>query len=159
MVQSYVEMRFSPSIELIDLVRRFIADFYHRLTADRVLRDRLAVATHELLENCVRYSVDGEAKVRVEVSPENRLLITVDNAAAPSNVESLRRLIEEMNGHADGPLAFYRVLMRRGAKERDRSGLGLARIQAECDMALSYTVMEARVSVRAVTQLEERKPA
>ena len=82
MVQSYVEMRFSPSVELIDLVRRFIADFYHRLTDDRVLRDRLAVATHELLENCVRYSLDGEAKVRVEVSPENRLLITVDNAAS-----------------------------------------------------------------------------
>jgi hypothetical protein len=155
MTPAYVEMKFSPSIELIDLVRRFIADFYHRLTDDRVLRDRLAVATHELLENCVRYSTDGEARVRVEVTPENRLVVSVDNDAQPAHLESLRRLIEEMNGHADGPLAFYRVLMRRGAKERDRSGLGLARIRAECDMALSYAVEESRVSVRALANIGE----
>ncbi|HVJ15381.1 MAG TPA: DUF6272 family protein [Polyangiaceae bacterium] len=150
-------MRFSPSVELIDLVRRFIADFYHRLTDDRILRDRLAVATHELLENCVRYSVDGEAKVRVEVSPENRLLITVDNAAHPSHLDSLRKLIEEMNSRKQEPIAFYRELMRRGAKQRDRSGLGLARIHAECDMLLSYSVADERVSVRALAEIEEKK--
>jgi len=156
MTPSYVEMKFSPSIELIDLVRRFIADFYHRLTADRVLRDRLAVATHELLENCVRYSTDGEARVRVEVSPEHRLVITVDNDAQPGHLDALRKIIEEMNGHEDGALAFYRVLMRRGAKDRDRSGLGLARIKAECDMAVSYSVTDSRVSVRALTPIEPR---
>jgi hypothetical protein len=157
--QTYVEMKFSPSIELIDLVRRFIADFYHRLTADRVLRDRLAVATHELLENCVRYSTDGEARVRVEVSPEQRLLLTVDNEAQPAHLDSLRRLLQEMNEHADGPLAFYRLLMRRGAKDRDHSGLGLARIQAECDMTLSYAVVDSRVSVRALASIGEGEGA
>jgi len=157
MVNSYVEMKFSPSVELIDLVRRFISDFYHRLTDDKVLRDRLAVTTHELLENCVRYSTDGEAKVRVEVSPENSLVITVDNAAQPAHLESLHGLMNEMNTHTDGSLAFYRGLMRRGAKERNRSGLGLARIQAECEMALSYSVQDSRVSMRALTPLEQRK--
>ncbi len=47
----YIELRFSPSPELIPVVRRFVSAFYERLLSQADAASRLALATHELLEN------------------------------------------------------------------------------------------------------------
>ena len=48
-------------------VRRFVGEFYERVLGDADITSRLVVATHELLENAVRYSVDGQSGIRLGV--------------------------------------------------------------------------------------------
>jgi anti-sigma regulatory factor (Ser/Thr protein kinase) len=64
----FCEVSFEKRPELVSIVRRFVSDFYDRTLADPEATSRVALATHELLENAVKYSRDGRAKVRIEVS-------------------------------------------------------------------------------------------
>jgi hypothetical protein len=44
---------------------------------------------------------------------------------------------------------YYQQVMRKNAKRREGSGLGLARICAEAEMAIDCEVEEDRISIRA----------
>src|SRR4051812_49257694 len=50
---THLEMRFSPNLELVSVVRRFVADLSKRALVGAADVDRIAMATHELLENAV----------------------------------------------------------------------------------------------------------
>src|SRR5437660_1066565 len=63
------ELTLRPNLELVATVRLFVESFYHRTLSDEELSGRLAIATHELLENAVKYSVDGETSLRIEIGP------------------------------------------------------------------------------------------
>src|SRR5215813_14153780 len=65
----YIELRFSPSPELIPIVRRFVSSFYERLLSHADAASRLALATHELLENTCKYSLDGISSLHLGVAP------------------------------------------------------------------------------------------
>jgi hypothetical protein len=49
------------------------------------------------------------------------------------------------------PLAYYQVLMRRTAKQAEGSGLGLGRVLAEADMALTYQFEDGMLAIEATT--------
>jgi hypothetical protein len=109
------------------------------------------VATHELLENAVRYAVDGATHVRIDVHREDAgTLVTIDtrNRAGEANRNSLASVVDEISSAGD-PQACYQALMRRSAKRSDGSGLGLGRIRAESDMAISYRIEGDTVHLRA----------
>src|SRR6188474_1597550 len=95
----FCELSFEKRPELVSIVRRFVSDFYDRTLADPDATSRVALATHELLENAVKYSRDGRAKVRIEVSGRGervRVRIRTRNRANPADAEHIRRTIEEM---------------------------------------------------------------
>ncbi len=150
---AYFEMSFSPSDELISLVRRFVGTFYLRVLSDPDLASRVALATHELLENAVRYSADGVALVRMEIrSPQTAPLVEIRtrNRAAKQHTSVLANRIDEMNSLGD-PFKFYQQLMRKSAKDGIRGGLGLGRIAAEAEMTISCEILDNVVEVRART--------
>ncbi len=155
---AYLELRFSPSVELISLVRRFVFDFYRQLLDDEDAVSRVAVATHELLENAVRYSTDGAATVRIDVEPsqpQRRLTIRIENHADAAHRAALRAIFDELHG-ADDPHEHYRVMMHRNARRTDGSGLGLARIRAEAEMTLSCEIDDDVVRIVAQTEVAGR---
>src|SRR6478672_1005195 len=95
------ELVFSPSFELVDLVRRFVTEFYSKLVVDRDGASRVGLATHELLENAVKYSRDGKSQLRISLThdgdgAECRVKVSTRNSAAPNHVESLRRIFAAM---------------------------------------------------------------
>ena len=51
----YFHLVFRPNIKLVSTVRRFTGEFYRRVLVDQDLASRLALATHEMLENAVTY--------------------------------------------------------------------------------------------------------
>ena len=58
---------------------------------------------------------------------------------------------------AEDPEALYNQLVRRAAKRRDGgSGLGLGRIRAEADLALSYAIEGDTVVVTAEGRFQQR---
>jgi len=153
---AYFEMSFSPSDELISLVRRFVGTFYLRVLSDPDLASRVALATHELLENAVRYSADGVALIRMEIrslQSSPHVEIRTRNRAPKAHTGVLATRIDEMNSLGD-PFKFYQLLMRRSAKDGIRGGLGLGRIAAEGEMAISCEILDDVVEVRARTITE-----
>ena len=49
----YFHLVFRPNIKLVSTVRRFTGEFYRRVLVDQELASRLALATHEMLENAM----------------------------------------------------------------------------------------------------------
>lgn len=151
----YFHVSFRPNFRLVSTVRKFTEDFYNRMLGDRDTSERVALATHELLENAIAYASDDETGVRVELDGD-RVIVKTWNRTSPERLESLKAVIDTMN-RAPDPDAYYQELMTRTAYRSDGSGLGLARIRAEADMAVTYEVTTDRVCVAAETTVPRRK--
>lgn len=148
-------LSFRPNTALVSTVRRFVLDFYQCcLTPD--LTSQVALATHELLENAVLHSSNGETEVHIEITPLTRgqsVCIRTRNAATPQDVGALHALFAELDA-VTNPDEFYQSMMRRSAQRADGSGLGLARILAETQMAMTLEVNgdDVCISARMDTQ-------
>jgi hypothetical protein len=150
------ELYFRPCVDLISLVRCFVADFYTKAVPDPDAAQRLALTTHELLENAAKYSADGEAAILVELQPgSGGVSVRTANRASAEQVDALRNIFAEISA-ATSASAFYAEAMRRTAVKRSGSGgLGLARIWAESEMQLELFVEGDRVEVHARGQVAE----
>jgi anti-sigma regulatory factor (Ser/Thr protein kinase) len=158
---AYCELSFSPNVGLISTVRKFVGEFYERVLGDADVTSRLVVATHELLENAVRYSADGQSSIRIGVRREDdgiNVSIDTRNKTTPENREELVKLLDEMKASPDRS-AFYQSLMRRSAKRTEGSGLGLGRIHAESEMDLSCDLIEDVVRLRAEARFQPKMKA
>lgn len=148
----YFHLVFRPNIKLVSTVRRFTGEFYRRILVDQELASRLALATHEMLENAVAYANDDETAIRIEVEG-NLLSVRTWNRAAPERIAALRASIDRVMAAPD-PDAYYQEQMTIAAKRNDGSGLGLARIRNEAVMNLSYEIDKDKACIRAVTKIE-----
>lgn len=140
---AYFELQFKPNAELVSTVRRFVSEFYERVCPDADAISRLALATHELLENAVKYSFDGETKLRVEVvrgTLPAMVAVRAWNQALPSHLETLKASLDAL-AKASDPFEHYQACMRISAKKTEGSGLGLARIAAEAEMVVKLEPM------------------
>jgi len=130
-------MHFAPTTVLISVVRRFVRALYGRLLVDGELSSQLALTTHELLENAVKYSVDDEASLSVDVvRKESCLQISVRtrNRASPHHAERLQKIIGEVQ-QTDDLFTYFQEMIQQTIG-RSESGLGLARIACETEMSL-----------------------
>jgi len=144
------DLVFRPSIELITVVRRFVQDFYHHLLDDDG-SSQLALATHELLENAAKYSINKEARLSIDVfriEKGRHVVIRTTNRAGPNDIQNIKELFGEM-AEATDPFAFYQTLMRKTARVPNHSGLGIARIAAEADMQVTHELQGDELSVLA----------
>jgi hypothetical protein len=153
------ELTFRPNVELISIVRRFVSDFYERMLDDGDAVSRVALATHELLENAVKYSIDGETSLSLTFEPGDDisvLSIRLQNRTSPEHAAELRAIFDEMQREGD-PFAHYQAVMARNAKRKVGSGLGLCRVRAEGEMTMSHTLEDDLVTIVAQTHVRARR--
>ena len=151
------ELTFAPTMVLITLVRQFIADFYDKVL-DQATTEMVAVATHELLENALKYSIEDGATLSIEVeptAPADRVIIQIRNRSDEDHIRPLQALLNRMNEQPD-PMAHYVSLMRETSKRKDGSGLGLARLRAEAGMDLALKLDGTEVCITAQCNVERR---
>ncbi len=148
-----LKLALTVSPRMVSAVRRLVDTFAEGLGADTDLSARVALTAHELFENVAKYGVDRSGVLRLALVGDGergrRLVIAVSNRARPAHVERLKVAFDEMNGGPD-PTTFYFNLMMRDTKEGE-SGLGLARIRAEAEMALGLEVVGEEVSIIATS--------
>jgi len=153
---THFAMTFAPSADLITPVRRFVLQFFEHVLGAGAECSRVALATHELLENAVRFSSGGETSMRVAIAPlGSDCLVTIRtrNDASSSDV---RRLLERVGELSRGDAhAFYTAAMHRSVA--GDGGLGLARIRAEADMDLICDVEGNEVGVRAQARVNVKR--
>jgi hypothetical protein len=140
----------SMSVQHLTAVRRFVAELTDSVVHDSELASRMAMATHELLENAVKYSSDPKRLVTLQLraEAERSINVTVLNASNEALVAPLRALVRELN-EAPDPIANYQLMIARSLRQDTGSGLGLARIRAEAEMRLSCDFHGDLLSVSA----------
>jgi hypothetical protein len=123
----------------ISIAQRVVDDLSGRLFGDQDIGWRLAMATHELLDNALRYGRDGTANLVLlieQVQGGRTASVRVRSRADGEAVQELRRRVGRL-GEAKDAWAFYIDAMRQTARETTGSGLGLARLSAEGEMTVS----------------------
>lgn len=132
--------------EQVPDVRRFT----ERLLAwipDRDMRARVSLATHELFENAIKFSGDGQATLLIEITREPlQVRITTKNRAGQANLASLHKLSTRLQEAADA-MSFYLGMMKDAPAAR--GGLGIGRVAAEAEMNVSMHFEQDVVIVRA----------
>jgi hypothetical protein len=141
---------FRPSVYLISLVRRFVEEFYEKVIDDPNVVGRLALTTHELLENAAKYSADGSTSLYVEVDPKaGTVLVRTANPATAAEIESLKKWFAEIESTPDVSELYAEMMRRSAAKKTGSGGLGLARIAAEGEMQMQLIIEGNAVEVVA----------
>jgi len=157
--QPYLEISFRPTIATINEARRLVANVFGPVVNDPDVAARIALATHELLENGLKYSLDGSTMICVEVSHERvprTVSIVTKNRVSPEHRAGLEEAFSEMRqfGHAH---EYYQFTMKRTRLSRHGSGLGLARIWSEAEMDLSFSCEGEEARVTASLSIEVSK--
>jgi hypothetical protein len=147
----YFHLVFRPNMKLVSTVRRFIGEFYRRVLVDQELSSRLALATHELLENAVAYAADRESAIRIDIE-NDMLTVKTWNRSTPERIAGLRALVERIRDAKDAEM-FYQELLVAAAHRTDGSGLGLARVRSEAEMYVDCEIDNDRVCIRATTKI------
>lgn len=146
----YFHLVLQPNIGLVSTIRRFTNELYQRVL-DKGLAARLALATHEVLENAIAYGSGEDTEFRIDIE-DDMVNVRTWNRAAPERIAAIKAGIDHLMASPD-PDAYYQEQMNVTSKRTDGSGLGLARVRNEAEMALSYEIHEDRVCIRAATKL------
>jgi hypothetical protein len=149
----HFELSGSIGVDDVPEVRRFVEKLHRRVSnPDDV--SRVAMATHELLENAVKFAVDNSTSLRVDVGG-SMVTITTRNRARPQDLEELRQISRELADAID-PMLYYLEQMRRAPTRI--GGLGLGRVAAEAEMRIDVVLDGDIVQIRAEARLGDKPP-
>lgn len=147
-----------PLQRWINPTRCYIADILQPVLIDNDNVDRLAIAVHELLENCIKYSNGDSVRLEFEINREGdeaTACIRTTNSALRSHVVDLCRRIDALNAASD-PIEHYDEVIRDSLAQGG-SSLGLARVRAESGVHLSYQIQKDVVIVLGEMHARVRK--
>ena len=140
------ELNGQLGVDDVTSVRRLVEKLQRRFSVDHA--ERVAMAAHELLENAIKFSADGAASIRIDLTDSN-VTIKTRNRARPENLDSLKSISSRLDGV--DPLEFYVSCMK--ASPKSPGGLGIGRVAYEAEMQIGMTFDNDMVEVRAVAAL------
>lgn len=156
-----VSMSAFPSDRIVSAISRLILEFCRGLVDDPDVADRFYMAAQELAENLVKYSSGPQVSLAAELrtSDEGAVLeLEAKNHSTPAQLAAVEKRLAELTTATD-PVEFYDRLIRESAPLEEVSGLGLARIRAEGELEVDYSIHDSQltISVRASVHPQKEK--
>src|SRR5260370_41659860 len=122
------ELLFRPSVNLIHVVRCFVTDFYAKVVVEPDTVQRLALATHELLENAHKYSNDGDVALFVECDIESGAVSArTMNRASTAQIVAVEQAFAAMSRAPDSAAYYLAAMRQTGSRTDSAAGDGIAR--------------------------------
>ena len=148
-----LDVVFAPMLQVVSTMRRFVLGLYERVLSDGSMSAQMALVTHELLENAIKFNIDNGTRLQVSIShqsepPRQVVEIRTRNRGTPENIRTAERLIARVR-EAKDPDLLYQQMMRSSVEQAAGSGLGLARIRAETEMTIDVHVEGDEIEVVA----------
>ncbi len=137
-----VSMTSFPSSRIVAAVSSLISEFCRVLLDDADLAARFHMAAQELAENLTKYSSGPLVSLRAELigSDDSAILrLEAKNQSSPEQLQAVERRLRELTNASD-PTELYDRLIRETAPLDNVSGLGLARIRAEGELNVDYSI-------------------
>ena len=132
---NYLKLSLNINWDALRMIRGFVDFFIDSSVVNDHLNKRVAMVSHELLENAIKYSISHEVHLEVFLShKENNdevIKVLVKNQAKTDKLPELKKTLKEIK-HGD-PIEMYMDKMRNIIKSTNDSShhLGLARIRCE----------------------------
>jgi hypothetical protein len=147
---THFQMLGEMTVSDVPHIRRLVERMQARVVRDAEDVSRVAMTTHELLENAIKFSTDGTASLRIEVEGGD-VCITTRNRAVAADVVALQAIAAQLETSAEDPLAFYLTCMR--VSPAAPGGLGFGRVACEGRMQIGVQIEGEWVEVRARSPL------
>ena len=140
---------------LVSALSTLVSEFCRGLVADPSVVSRFHMAAQELAENLVKYSVGRDVKLdAVLTGTELRLRAT--NRSTRAQLDQVERCLAALVKAPD-PEAHYDRLIREAAPRAEGSGLGLARLRAEGELNVDYSIEGDQLTISVHASVEPRK--
>jgi len=145
-----VSFRAPPHVGHVEHVARFVSELCRTYISDEDALSRLQLAAYELMENVVKYTSKGDGEFQLQLDfdgPGCRIVLSTQNMAEDEHRQDLEARMTRLSS-ADDPLSHYDSEIQASARRPFGSGLGLARIRAEGEMVVDYSIDGEKVVVR-----------
>jgi anti-sigma regulatory factor (Ser/Thr protein kinase) len=131
------ELRMKPDPRMVSRVRRMVEREFSEGGGDAEAVNRLAMVTHELLANAVKYASSDEVTLEVHLDPTGgEMSARMTNTTSAQHRERLRARVEQLQNSAR-PSDLAEDWPRRPLLTEGELGLGLARIFMEGHLDLN----------------------
>ena len=146
----FAKVEFAPSCGCLGSLVALVTDFCRNVIDDPDIVFAFRMAAFELTENVVKYCCGDRATLEISVdnTPEgSELVLITENQAS---VDRLRDVDERLlaGEAAEDPIAHFDKLVRDSLNSPNESRLGLGRLRAEADLAVSHRISEDTISIR-----------
>jgi len=146
---------------IVAAISRLVTEFCKIILEDEDLAWRFQMAANELAENVVRYSTGSRVSidVKLEDTPTSAVLrVRTSNQTTPERLREVEARLQELTRTRD-PIELYDRMIRETAPKTGVSGLGLARIRAEGELDLEYSIDGSALSISVYAPVTPRKDA
>ncbi len=144
-----VTMSSFPSSRIAAAVSRLVSEFCRSLVDDEDVAARFHIAAQELAENLVKYSSGPMVSISADlISADDSAVLRLQakNQSSPQQLEAVEARLKELK-NAQNPVELYDRLISESAPLDDVSGLGLARIRAEAELEVDYTIENNELTI------------
>jgi hypothetical protein len=128
-----------------------VLDFCRLALSDNDDGDRYYMAAHELAENVAKYSTGTRVSLDLVMTEQDGVYAMKIHARNETSPEKLRDVAERLSELKRAPdaLEFYDRLILETAGAEGISGLGLARIRAEGELEIDYSINGSELTIMA----------
>src|SRR5579872_7353103 len=99
-----LQLRLDADPVLVSVTRRYVEEALKRFISDRDLVSRVAMTTHELLENAAKYARDRIAELSVALDQNGgkmQVTLRLSNDTTPAHIDRLRQIFSELDSCRD----------------------------------------------------------
>jgi hypothetical protein len=145
----FVKLEFAPSCGCLGTIVALVTDFCRNVSDDPDIIFAFRMGAFELTENIVKYCSGDRATLEISVDNApggSELVLTTTNETTPERLQDVNDRLTAAE-IAEDPVAHFDKLVRDTLHSPNESRLGIGRLRAEADLAISHSVYENWITI------------